>query len=227
MADPLHAVRFPGESEAYRAAREELLRAELELRERIAEVAALRRRLPRGGRAKEDYVFEELDASGKKRRTRLSELFAPDKGSLVLYSFMYGPAAPEPCPMCTSFLDGLDRYAPHITQRVSLAVVARSPIERIRAWAEKRGWTRLRLLSSAENTYNMDYFAETPEGAQMPALNVFTRADGGVFHFWSAEMLYAPVKGHPRHVDLLWPIWSCFDLTPEGRGDWMPKLSYE
>ena len=27
-------------------------------------------------------------------------------------------------------------------------------------------------------------------------------------------------------LDLLWPIWSLFDLTPEGRGNWMPKLSY-
>ena len=140
---------------------------------------------------------------------------------------MYGPDAEHPCPMCTCFLDGLDRYALHLTQRVNLAVVAKSPIERIHAWAAERGWTRLRLLSSSGNTYNADYLAEDPEGGQMPACNVFTRADDGICHFSAAEVLYAPIKGHPRHVDLLWPIWSFFDLTPEGRGNWMPKLSYE
>ncbi|MGH7819544.1 MAG: DUF899 family protein [Candidatus Binatia bacterium] len=222
MAESLHPVRFPGESEAYRAARNELLRAEIELRERIESVAALRRRLPRGGRLKEDYVFGEITAGGK-RRTPFSALFAPDKPSLVVYSFMYGPDAQRACPMCTSFLDGLDRYARYVTQRVNLAIVARSPIERIAAWARERGWTSLRLLSSSGNSYNPDYFAERPDGGQNPACNVFTRTDEGIFHFWSAELLYAPLKGHPRHVDLLWPIWSFFDLTPEGRGDWLPE----
>ena len=31
-----------------------------------------------------------------------------------------------------------------------------------------------------------------------------------------------------RHVDMLWPVWNLFDLTPEGRGtDWYPKLRYD
>ena len=188
-------------------------------------VARLRRSLPRGGCVPQDYEFEEWGGSVK-RRTKLSELFSPGKDSLVVYSFMYGPTAEPACPMCTSFLDGLDRYALHVTQRVNLVVVARSPIERVRAWAEKRGWSRLRLLSSSGNRYNADYFAEDPEGGQMPACNVFTRTDDGIFHSWAAELLYAPARGHPRHVDLLWPIWSFFDLTPEGRGSWLPQLTY-
>jgi predicted dithiol-disulfide oxidoreductase (DUF899 family) len=222
MTESLHRVRFPGESDEYRAARNELLRAELDLRERIEAVAALRRRLPRGGRVKEDYVFDEL-ADGSKRKVPLSALFAPDKSSLVVYSFMYGPDAPRPCPMCTSFLDGLDRAARHVTRRLNLAVVAKSPIERIRAWADERGWERLRLLSSHGNRYNADYFAEDPDGGQLPACNVFTRTADGISHFWSAETLYVPLEGHPRHLDLLWPIWHLFDLTPEGRGEWMPS----
>jgi predicted dithiol-disulfide oxidoreductase (DUF899 family) len=225
MADPLHSVRFPGESAAYRTARNRLLEAELALRERLETVAALRRELPLGGRIKEDYAFEEM-RDGHVRDVRLSDLFAPDKSSLVVYSFMYGPRMERPCPMCSCFLDGVDAYAPHLTQHVNLAVVARSPAERVGAWAAERGWKRLRLLSSARNDYNIDYAAEAPDGAQLPACNVFTRRDGEIFHSWSAEALYVPTKGHPRHVDLLWPVWSFFDLTPEGRGDWMPKLSY-
>jgi predicted dithiol-disulfide oxidoreductase (DUF899 family) len=227
MTRPPHAVRFPGESEEYRRARNELLEAELELRERLERVAALRRTLPRGGRVKEDYVFDEAAPDGAVARTRLSELFAPGKRSLIVYSFMFGPEMATACPMCTSFLDGMDAYAPHVRQRVTLAVVARSPIERIRGFARQRGWKNLRLLSSGKNGYNGDYLAETPNGEQIPACNVFVKDGDGVFHFWAAEMLYARTPGHPRHLDLLWPIWSYFDLTPEGRGDWMPRLAYD
>ena len=45
----LHSERFPGESQEYRTARDKLLMAEIELRKRIEEVAAMRRQLPLGG----------------------------------------------------------------------------------------------------------------------------------------------------------------------------------
>lgn len=226
MAAPLHPVRFPGESPEYRAARDTLLRAEVALRERLADVAALRRQLPQGGPLKADYRFESADTAGTS--VRLSELFAPGKSSLIVYSFMFGPDADAPCPMCTSFLDGADAAVPHITQRLNFAVVAKSPAERLRNWKERRGWKNLRLLSSTHNTYNADYFAETPDGRQIPACNVFVSTDDGIRHFYATELLYVSLDGHPRHVDLLWPIWSFFDLTPEGRGtDWNPKLAYD
>ncbi len=227
MTGPIHPVRFPGESDEYRAARDELLKAEIALRQQIADIAALRQKLPHGGPIKEDYAFEEL-VGNSTVETRLSELFAPGKDSLVLYSFMYGPNTERACPACTSMLDGVNGLAQHIVDRINLAVVAKSPIARIQSYAEKRGWNQLRLLSSNKNTYNEDYHGESPDGAQIPACNVFVRTPDGIRHFWAAELLYAPVEGHPRHMDLMWPIWNFFDLTPEGRGqDWFPKLSYE
>ena len=75
---------------------------------------------------KEDYVF---DAEGK--QVRLSELFTPGKDTLLVYSYMYGPQMAQPCVSCTSILDALDGEAPHVVQRVNLAVVAKSPIDRI------------------------------------------------------------------------------------------------
>jgi len=226
MPDALHPIRFPNETDEYRTARDELLRAEIALREQREQVAALRRKLPCGGKVKEDYVFDEARAGGGVTQTKLGDLFAPGKDSLILYSFMYGPEMKAACPMCTSFIDGMDRYARHITERVNLAVVAKSPLARIRAWADEREWNRVRLLSSEKNDYNTDYASQTPEGNQIPACNVFIKRDDGIFHFWNAETLYVSGQGHPRHVDLLWPIWNFFDLTPEGRGEWMPGLSY-
>ena len=123
------SVSFPNESSGYRAARDSLLRAETELRKQVAEVAEQRRALPLGGQVKEDYEFSELRDAGRIRPVTLSELFGPHD-SLFLYSFMFGPQAEQPCPMCTSLLDALNGNAPHITQRVNLAVVARSPIGR-------------------------------------------------------------------------------------------------
>ena len=57
----LHEVRFPGESDQYRQARDELLKAEIDLRRQVATVAAQRRKLPLGGPVPRDYTFEEWD----------------------------------------------------------------------------------------------------------------------------------------------------------------------
>jgi predicted dithiol-disulfide oxidoreductase (DUF899 family) len=72
------------------------------------------------------------------------------------------PLAETPCPSCTSILDSLDGAVSHLAQRLNLAVVAKSDPERIRTFAQARGWRRLRLLSSRNNTYNRDYHGERP-----------------------------------------------------------------
>jgi predicted dithiol-disulfide oxidoreductase (DUF899 family) len=216
-------MNFPNKSKAYRAARNDLLKAEIDLRRQIEKVAALRRSLPAGGAVPEDYVFDS-----ERGKVKLSQLFR--RGStLVAYSFMYGPKMQKPCPMCTAMLDGLNGNAQHVGQRTNLVVIAKSPLERTLAYARERGWLNFRLLSSAGNNYNRDYHGETTDGSQMPMLNVFVKSGGKLQHFFGTELLYArEEKGqNARHVDLIWPLWNLLDLTPEGRGtDWYPKLSY-
>ena len=223
---------FPGESAEYRAARERLLEQEKHLRRATEAVAAARRNLPAGGRVLEDYVFQEQGPDGRPVDIRFSELFDPGKDSLVIYNFMF-PRSPDedlPCPSCTQFLDSLDGVAEHAAQRINLAVVAKAPLPRILEHAERRGWRRMRLLSSAGNTYNRDYFGESDGGAQQqPMLNVFSREGGVIRHTWGSELLYEePEPGQDmRHGDTIDPLWNLFDLTPAGRGtDWHPALSY-
>ena len=218
-------LKFPNEPDRYREARDELLKAEIDLRAQVESVAALRRALPIASRVKEDYAFEEIATGGQVRTITLSELFEGGKQSLFVYSWMFGPKMESPCPMCSSIIDGLNANAPHITQRINLAVVARSPIERLAAFAKPRGWNNVRLLSSAKNSYNADYFGETAEGDQFPMANVFVQRDGAIHHFWGTEMLYAQGEGDPRHMDLMWPLWNVLDATPEGRGNWYPPLN--
>jgi predicted dithiol-disulfide oxidoreductase (DUF899 family) len=50
----MHDWRFPGESDQYRQARDELLEAEVGLRRQIESVAAQRRKLPLGGEVPTD-----------------------------------------------------------------------------------------------------------------------------------------------------------------------------
>src|SRR5215208_1008370 len=83
------SVDFPSESAEYRAARDRLLEQEIELRRTMEAVAAARRELPPGGPIPEDYVFQGAGADGTPTDVRLSELFAPGKDSLVIYSMMF------------------------------------------------------------------------------------------------------------------------------------------
>jgi len=241
------AVAFPGESAEYRVARQQLLEQEIELRRAMEAVAAARRRLPPGGILPEDYIFQTLGSDGQPADVRMSELFAPGRDSLVIYSMMFPrardddrpeppgglssslPAASWPCASCTAFIDQLDGAAEHASQHINLVVAAKSPIERIREFASERGWRRIRLVSSAGNTYNRDYLAETVSGDQRPMLTVFHRDGPLIRHFWSSELFYAPVEPgqDPRHVGTLEPLWNLYDLVPEGRGtDWEEQLQY-
>jgi predicted dithiol-disulfide oxidoreductase (DUF899 family) len=241
-------ITFPGESAEYRAARERLLEQEAQLRRAMEAVAAARRALPPGGVVPEDYVFQGEGADGGAADVRLSELFASGRDSLLIYSFMFprdpaddrpGPAGGEtarlplaegPCPSCVALLDQLEGAAEHAAQRVSLVVVAKAPLPRVLAFARERGWRRLRLLSSATNSYNRDYLGESPDGGQMPMMNVFHRDGETIRHFWGSELLYAPTddpEQDPRHNGTLEPLWNLFDLTPEGRPtDWDEQLHY-
>lgn len=215
-------MNFPNESSAYRAARDRLLQSELDLRRQIERVAAQRRELPPGGEVPEDYVFESVEG-----KVKLSQLFGIGD-TLLAYSFMYGPKMERPCPMCTSIIDGLEGNAVHIAQRADLVIIAKSPLERILAFARGRGWKNLRFVSSAGNSYNHDYHGEDAQGRQWPMMNVFRRTDR-IRHTWGSELLQAPEDSgqNARHLDLLWPLWNVLDLTPRGRGgDWYPRLEY-
>jgi predicted dithiol-disulfide oxidoreductase (DUF899 family) len=240
-------IAFPNESADYRAARDQLLAQEIELRRLTEAVAASRQALPPGGRVPEDYDFLGAGGDGAPTGVKLSELFEPGKNSLVIYNFMFprdprdespGPASGKtallrleegPCPSCTALLDQLDGAAEHARQHVNFVVVAKTSLARLLTFAEERGWRHLRLLSSAANTYNHDYHGETAEGLQRPMLNVFRRDRDTIRHAWASELLYAPTDGDqdPRHVGTIEPLWNLFDLTPEGRpSGWYEQLGY-
>jgi predicted dithiol-disulfide oxidoreductase (DUF899 family) len=218
-----NTVRFPNESQEYRQARDALLAEEIELRRHIERVAAQRRALPPGGEVVKDYRFD-----GERGPVTIAGLFG-DKQTLVTYSYMFGPERDRPCPMCTSLLSAWDGEARDVEQRVALAVVARSPVQRLLGYKTERGWRNLKLYCDVDGEFSRDYHALGSDGGDIPAFNVFTRRDGTIRHFWSGEMGSgsADPGQDPRGAPDLMPIWTILDATPEGRGtNWYPKLDY-
>lgn len=217
----LNTINFPNESAEYRRARNALLIEEIELRRHLERVAELRRRLPPGGEVTKRYRFV-----GEHGPVTLEELFG-DKDTLIIYSYMFGPEREKPCPMCTSLMASWEGKVPDIEQRVAIAMTARSPLEKLLAFKRARGWTQLPIYSDESGEYTRDYVSAEDE--DVPAFTVFTRRDGTIRHFWSAEMSsgMADPGQDPRGAPDLDPLWTLLDTTPEGRGkDWYPKLSY-
>ena len=223
-------TNLPNESEEYLSKREELRRAEIELRNQRERVAELRRQLPKGP-VVQDYVFEEgpvkLDAGDAPIQTvRLSQLFTGPNRSVVLYQFMYGKKQTKPCPMCTALIDSLNGVAHHLVPNLDLAIVAAADPVSLRTHARTRGWNRLRLLSAGSSTFKYDFGSEDKEGNQDSTISVFTRdSDGTLRHSYTGHPWLAS-DINQRGLDELMPIWNVMDLTRQGRREFYAKLEY-
>ncbi len=120
--------------------------------------------------------------------------------------------------------DCYDAIGHHITDKVNFALIARVQLNKLREWGHKRGWRRLKLLSSTNNTFNQDLGVEISCDRQLPAMSVFTRDEkGDIYHFYTTEG--SLVERHHRAMDLFTPVWNLFDLLLSGRGDCSPSTS--
>ncbi|MEB0114388.1 DUF899 family protein [Variovorax sp. RTB1] len=213
---------YPNDSAEYRKARTALLAEEIELRRHIERVAAQRRALPPGGEAR-GYEFK--DENGK--TLPMVDLFGAHD-TLVTYFWMYGPERKQACPMCTSFLGAMDTPVRDLVQKVAIAVIGRSPVERQLAFARERGWRNLEFYATVGDDFARDYRGLAPDGNEWPALDVWVKRDGKVFHFWGSELGGTADPGEDaRGAPDPTPLWNILDLTPAGRGsNWYPKLAY-
>ncbi len=89
----------------------------------------------------------------------------------------------------------------------------KAPADMINAWAKKRGWSQIDLVSGFESSYQADYQCQgESDDAQHPGMHVFKKENGDIFHFWGTEMTN-------NDIDMVWPYWNLTDLTPAGRPD--------
>lgn len=206
----MSGLRYPNESKAYRAARDALQKEEEDLIAQTKGLAAKRRQLPPGGELKEDYVFQWANEGKVGQRVKFSDLFG-DKENLLLYSFMFGPNWDNPCPSCTSLMDGFDRAWYSVNQDIAFVSIAKAPAGKIDTWARKRGWSQIPLLSGYEASFQADYKCQgDTDDLQWPVMLSFRKDGGKIRHFWSTETM-------SNHVDTVWPYWNLFDFTPAAR----------
>lgn len=221
----LRTPRFAHETPEYAAAREALLAREIEARRQLGRLAAQLRELPPGPEIKEDYRF--IDTNGSE--IGLAGMFG-DHDTLVLYHWMYGPDRKRPCPMCTNLIGPLAANAADLGQRVALAVVARSPVERQIAFALERGWRDVPFYQAVGDAFSLAIGGLDPEkGWEWPVLMVLVKDGDTVRLHWMGETTkdMADPGEDPRGATEIEPLWTVLDLTPGGRGnDWYPKLSY-
>jgi predicted dithiol-disulfide oxidoreductase (DUF899 family) len=215
--------RQPANASAeYIKAREALAEAEIALSDQAEKVAEMRRNMPQGA-VMGDYTFTVATPSGDKRTMSLADL-AADGRSVVIQHMMFGPEEQEPCGMCALWVDGYEGIAPHIAQKVNFAVIAKAPAPKLAGYAAKRGWKRLTILSSTDNSFNSDMLVEKPNWApegfdQMAAVSVFKKdAEGKVRHVYTQYPHLRMPDHMERGMDAMSPFWNLLDLIPEGRG---------
>jgi predicted dithiol-disulfide oxidoreductase (DUF899 family) len=139
-----------GTREEWLTARLDLLAGEKELTRRGDELARQRRALP-WVEIEKDYRFETDDGSAS-----LAELFR-GRSQLLVYHFMFGPDYSAGCPACSAIADGFDGFAIHLANHdVMLWAVSRAPIEKLRAYRQRMGWS-FPWASALGSDFNRDF----------------------------------------------------------------------
>jgi predicted dithiol-disulfide oxidoreductase (DUF899 family) len=148
-----------GTREEWLAARIELLAAEKEVTRRSDELEHRRQELP-WVRLDEEYAFETDEGSAS-----LADLFR-GRSQLLVYHFMFGPDYTAGCLACSAIADGFNGFAIHLANHdVMLWAVSRAPLEKLRAYKQRMGWS-FPWASSHDSDFNFDYDVSLTEEQQ-------------------------------------------------------------
>jgi predicted dithiol-disulfide oxidoreductase (DUF899 family) len=228
LTEAISIARWPpNTSQEYITARNALLKEEWALSQQVERVAAMRRSLPQGTTMK-SYKFTEGPADfavDEPAKEITLEDLAADGRSVIIYHMMFDETETEACPMCSMIVDNFNGVGHHLESSVNFVVIGKAPLPLLRALARKRGWTRLRILSSFGSDFNADMNLErpnyAPDAKQAPGISVFKKDGAGtVRHMYTGLAHFK--EGTVRGVDLLGCVYNVLDLTPEGRGEWLP-----
>jgi len=185
-------------------------------------LARERRKLP-WEKVEKEYIFETEQGA-----ETLAQLFGT-KSQLVVYHFMFNPAAESGCKHCSFWADNFDGIDIHLAHRdVNFLAISRASLSKIRAFKKRMGWT-FTWVSSAGNDFNFDYgvsfrpedlrsgkasynYARVKsEMGDREGVSVFARDPSGqIFHTYST---------YARGIDMLNGAYNFLDLVPKGRGE--------
>lgn len=202
------------------AARKRLLDKEKEFTRLRDDLSRDRRDLP-WERVDKQYLFDTPAG----QRT-LADLFDGRK-QLVVYHFMFAPDWDNGCKSCSFWADNFNGIVAHLNQRdVTFVAVSRAPLQKLRAFAQRLGWS-FNWVSSGGNDFNFDYQVSFTDqqmqgevdynygrrkfpATDAPGVSVFVREGEEVFHTYSS---------FGRGIDMLNTAYHYLDLVPKGRDE--------
>ena len=145
-----------GTREEWLSARLELLDAEKELSRRSDELTRTRQELP-WVRIDKEYRFDTDEGTAS-----LADLFR-GRSQLLVYHFMFGPDYTAGCPSCSAIADGFNGSVVHLANHdVTLVAVSRAPLEKLRAYKRRMGWS-FPWASSFGSDFNYDFHVSHSE----------------------------------------------------------------
>lgn len=224
-----------GTREEWEAARAKLLTREKELTRLEDEVAAWRRELP-WVPVETEYTLQT--EHGPKS---LAELFE-GRSQLAVYHFMFGPDYAAGCPTNSSIADAFDALVPHLKARdVNMVCVSRAPIEKLRAYRQRMGWS-FNWASSYESDFSFDFGGSAskestrawvePMADQLPPIASHNAQACGVdlvtylsegFAFVALaredDAVYLSYSTGGRGVEFLMSYYPILDRVPNGRDE--------
>ncbi|HEY6644273.1 DUF899 domain-containing protein [Povalibacter sp.] len=201
-----------------------LLEQEKELTRRLDRINAARRRLPMV-RIDKQYTFD-----GPRGKASLLDLFE-NRRQLIVYHFMFDPAAENGCPGCTGFIDAMGDLSMLNERNTTFAVVSRAPLAKLQAYRQSKDWD-ITWYSSFGSDFNYDFHVTldesvapveygyrskaemeqlnvpSPTKGEAPGLSVFFRTGNAVFHTYST---------YGRGMESITDSYSLLDRTPYGR----------
>jgi predicted dithiol-disulfide oxidoreductase (DUF899 family) len=144
---------------------------------------------------------------------------------------MFGPDWEEGCKSCSLLLDHMDGLLCHLAARdTAFVAVSKAPIAQLEAFKKRMGWKSpwvsfgdssfghdfqvsftARDMAEGKVEYNYQRFPAGPLPVEeFHGASVFARADGAVYHTYSA---------YARGVEHLLGVYNWLDLTPKGRDE--------
>jgi predicted dithiol-disulfide oxidoreductase (DUF899 family) len=173
-------------------------------------------------------IDKEYALDGPNGKASLLDLFQ-GRRQLIVYHFMFGPDWQEGCPGCSLLSDQVDGARQHFEHNdVSFVAVSRAPVEKLRSYRTRMGWT-FRWVSSADTNFNFDYHVSFPKGMreqgvyynfthqpdpeidELSGVSVFCKdADGTIYHTYST---------YGRGGEMFLPVYGWLDIVPKGRNE--------
>ena len=180
-----------------------------EIRDRRAEIAALRENLRALQSSVEPQAVADYEFAGWDGPVRLSALFGDKRDLFVIHNMGTG------CVYCTMWADGFNGVYPHMANRAAFVVSSPDSPEQQQAFAGDRGW-RFPMVSHAGTSFAHD-MGYLRDGKFWPGVSAFRKRNGAIERVSDAEL---------GPGDDFCTVWHFLDLLPEGADGWSPKFRY-